>query len=446
MAPDQVEAIERRDGPARRPAGRDAARPRLPGDRAPDLRGPARRRAAPGPPRDEGLKRGRPAGHRSSTSTSTTRSRSAAARIRAAADPRVGLVLPFGSRVATSRINFRLLAREAMSHGRRLDIVAPDASARALAASAGLPVFASVGEYEAALDAEDDDRRPRRRGGAGGRRDRGGRSGGRRWRRRGRRTAAEAAAGRRQRPPRPARRRGGSTPVGAVDTTPSRSRARSRRRPRDPSLAEGSPIAADTAASVPVARPRRRRRRLTSPGRRAAGRARARRCGGRRRGTCCCPRRRSRSPRTSRPSGRSTFTVTADPSATAVDEAAGVVPAARLTIPVAAPAGRSRRPASASRRRRRGRGPVDELRPDVARTRIPSGTVVRTEGGQGFAIDEARVPARRHPLGRRRHAQARAARPSEVGVTAVDAGPGRQRRRRHDHASSRRATTGTSSA
>ena len=54
---------------------------------------------------------------------------SAAAQIRAAADSRVGLVLPFGSRVATSRINFRLLAREAMSHGRRLDIVAPDASA-----------------------------------------------------------------------------------------------------------------------------------------------------------------------------------------------------------------------------------------------------------------------------------------------------------------------------
>ncbi|HEY4189399.1 MAG TPA: baseplate J/gp47 family protein, partial [Candidatus Limnocylindrales bacterium] len=80
---------------------------------------------------------------------------SAASRIRAATDSRVGLVIPFGSRVATSRINFRLLAREAMSHGRRLDIVAPDASARALAASAGLPVFASVGEYEEALDDDD---------------------------------------------------------------------------------------------------------------------------------------------------------------------------------------------------------------------------------------------------------------------------------------------------
>ncbi len=77
---------------------------------------------------------------------------SAASRIRTASGPRVGLVLPFGSRVATSRINFRLLAREAQANGRRLDIVAPDASARALAASAGLPVFASVAEYEAAIE------------------------------------------------------------------------------------------------------------------------------------------------------------------------------------------------------------------------------------------------------------------------------------------------------
>ncbi|MFN8629154.1 MAG: hypothetical protein U0838_02190 [Chloroflexota bacterium] len=75
----------------------------------------------------------------------------AAARIRNAGEKRVGLVVPYGSRVATSRINFRLLAREAQDAGRRLDIVAPDASARALAASAGIPVFASVGEYEAAL-------------------------------------------------------------------------------------------------------------------------------------------------------------------------------------------------------------------------------------------------------------------------------------------------------
>ena len=56
---------------------------------------------------------------------------SGAARIRAAEVTRVAVVLPYGSRVATSRINFRLLAREALVTGRRLDIVAPDAAARA---------------------------------------------------------------------------------------------------------------------------------------------------------------------------------------------------------------------------------------------------------------------------------------------------------------------------
>lgn len=76
---------------------------------------------------------------------------SAAARIRGTPDVAVALVLPAGSRIATSRINFRLLAREAVEHSRRLVIVAPEASARALAASAGLPVFATVVEYEVAL-------------------------------------------------------------------------------------------------------------------------------------------------------------------------------------------------------------------------------------------------------------------------------------------------------
>jgi hypothetical protein len=73
---------------------------------------------------------------------------SAAARIRTARDRRVVLVLPFGSRLATSRINFRLLAREAEAMSRRLDIVAPDAAARALAISAGLAAYASVAELD----------------------------------------------------------------------------------------------------------------------------------------------------------------------------------------------------------------------------------------------------------------------------------------------------------
>jgi hypothetical protein len=73
---------------------------------------------------------------------------SAAARIRAADAVRIALVLPAGSHLATSRINFRLLAREAQDRSRQLLIVAPDAAARALAASAGLPVYSSVRELE----------------------------------------------------------------------------------------------------------------------------------------------------------------------------------------------------------------------------------------------------------------------------------------------------------
>lgn len=73
---------------------------------------------------------------------------SAAARIRDSSDTRIALVIQGGSRVATSRINFRLLAREARHHGKRLAIVATDPSARSLAQAAGLPLYASVAEYQ----------------------------------------------------------------------------------------------------------------------------------------------------------------------------------------------------------------------------------------------------------------------------------------------------------
>lgn len=78
---------------------------------------------------------------------------SAATRIRAAEASRLALVVPPGSRIATSRMNFRLLAREAGRLGRRLAVIAPDAPSRALAAAAGLDAFASVGEFEAGLGA-----------------------------------------------------------------------------------------------------------------------------------------------------------------------------------------------------------------------------------------------------------------------------------------------------
>jgi hypothetical protein len=74
---------------------------------------------------------------------------SAAARIRSTDADRLALVLPYGSRLATSRINFRLLAREAAERGKTIEIVAADSSARALAAAAGLTVHPSVAAFEA---------------------------------------------------------------------------------------------------------------------------------------------------------------------------------------------------------------------------------------------------------------------------------------------------------
>ncbi len=60
------------------------------------------------------------------------------------------LVVPPGSRIGTGRINFRLLAREAETRGLGIALVSGDAQVRALAASAGLAVFATVSASEAA--------------------------------------------------------------------------------------------------------------------------------------------------------------------------------------------------------------------------------------------------------------------------------------------------------
>src|SRR4249919_2248735 len=84
---------------------------------------------------------------------------SAAARIRSSEATRLAVVLPYGSRVATSRINFRLLSRDALTHEKRLSIVSGDPATRALAASAGLPVFSSVAEYETSVAGLDDEPR-----------------------------------------------------------------------------------------------------------------------------------------------------------------------------------------------------------------------------------------------------------------------------------------------
>jgi hypothetical protein len=73
---------------------------------------------------------------------------SAATRIRSAEADRIALVLPYGSRLATSRINFRLLAREAAERGKQIEIICADSSARALALAAGLVVYPSVAAFE----------------------------------------------------------------------------------------------------------------------------------------------------------------------------------------------------------------------------------------------------------------------------------------------------------
>ena len=87
---------------------------------------------------------------------------------------RVAVVLPYGSRVATSRINFRLLSRDALTHEKRLSIVAGgpgDAGARRVGGAAGLRVGRRVrvvgGGAPPGRDGRRHGRRRRRRCGRG---------------------------------------------------------------------------------------------------------------------------------------------------------------------------------------------------------------------------------------------------------------------------------------
>jgi hypothetical protein len=77
----------------------------------------------------------------------------AVARLRGADEGSVVLVLPPGSRIATSRINFRLLAREAGDLGRRLSIVSHESGVRQVAVSAGVPAYGSLGDWRDAQGA-----------------------------------------------------------------------------------------------------------------------------------------------------------------------------------------------------------------------------------------------------------------------------------------------------
>src|SRR5688572_20584003 len=76
----------------------------------------------------------------------------AVARLRATEDERVVLVVPPGSRIATGRINFRLLAREASARKLAFAVVSPDEQVRALAIAGGVVARATVEEAEGALD------------------------------------------------------------------------------------------------------------------------------------------------------------------------------------------------------------------------------------------------------------------------------------------------------
>jgi len=75
----------------------------------------------------------------------------AIARIRAVSDRDAVLVMPSGSRIATSRINFKLFAREAAERRMNVVVVSDEAQVRALAISAGLPAYDSTAGAEEAL-------------------------------------------------------------------------------------------------------------------------------------------------------------------------------------------------------------------------------------------------------------------------------------------------------
>src|SRR2546428_14195079 len=75
---------------------------------------------------------------------------SAASRIRSSDSTKVALVVPYGSRISTSRMNFRLLSREAVINNRRLSIVARGPATRGPAGSGRLPGVATLPPYQTA--------------------------------------------------------------------------------------------------------------------------------------------------------------------------------------------------------------------------------------------------------------------------------------------------------
>lgn len=327
---------------------------------------------------------------------------SAATRIRGAEESRVALVLPFGSRLATSRINFRMLAREALVNGRRLDVIAPDASARALAASAGLPVFASVGEYEDALDHPADDGGPPAGAGpavvavvagAAGVEGVTGTAG-----------ATGAAAG-----PAGARTRRASD----ASPGPASRAADSGRPPGSEDASLGAP-----RGDLGVAQAPRRRRIGAGPLVGIAIVALAVLAAGVAGFTLLPSAEITVTPRIETIAPIS-LTVRADPAATAVDTDSAVIPAQTLSIPVESS---GEFPATGKRvvaANATGGVRWTNCDPTLAYT-IPRGTIVKTATGIGFTTDEAVFLPVAPPTGTRGQYTCQT---SDVAITAVDSGP-----------------------
>ena len=142
--------------------------------------------------------------------------------------------------------------------------------------------------------------------------------------------------------------------------------------------------------------------------------------------------------------GPISLTVRADPDATAVDEAGGVIPAQTLEIPVEVsgdfPATGKRVETTAAT----GGVRWTNCDPSAAYT-IPRGTIVRTASGDRVRPRRGRVPAGGDHLRQRRQRERQV--PVQRGRRHRGrGGSGRQRRRRAPSASSRPATTGTSCA
>jgi len=332
---------------------------------------------------------------------------SAAQRIRSSTAMRVALVVPYGSRIATSRMNFRLLSREAIVSNRRLSIVSGDAASRSLAASAGLPVFSSVAEYEGAVEAgtdrpADDEDGSATRTGAATRRGTGGAAP---------TSLAEsetvAAVG-----PVAATAAATDAPAAvddsepaaiatpAVEPAPPPAKRRRTPRPPEPRLPPPTP-----AHPGPPSRPARDEADLLADEDRTGGRRRV--------GTplivalalaalavvvlavgayvflpsatiAVTPRREPISVQ---------LTVAADPGATAVDAAAGVVPAVRLDVPVQAAQTFSTTGVHVEQAPATGQVTFSNYNP-VSSNTIAAGSIVSTEGGIGYrTLASVTVPA-----------------------------------------------------